>query len=57
VSHGGGGIVDTQVEPLFKQDAVDPNIFNSDQVQKIAHNAVQKVVGSDNMMYQPDKVN
>lgn len=31
--------------------------FNSEQVQKIAQQAVELVVGSDNIVYQKDKVN
>ena len=31
--------------------------FNSEQVQKVAQQAVELVVGSDNIVYQKDKVN
>lgn len=31
--------------------------FNSEQVQKVAQLAVEQVVGSDNIVYQKDKVN
>lgn len=31
--------------------------FSSEQVQKIAQQAVELVVGSDNIVYQKDKVN
>ena len=35
----------------------DDQDFNSEQVQKIAQQAVEVVVGSDNIVYQKDKIN
>ncbi len=40
------------------EGAMDDDMdFNSEQVQKVAQQAVEMVVGSDNIVYQKDKVN
>jgi hypothetical protein len=35
----------------------DDQDFNSEQVKQIAQQAVEQVVGSDNIVYQKEKVN
>ena len=35
----------------------DDQDFNSEQVKQIAQKAVEQVVGSDNIVYQKEKVN
>ena len=41
----------------MQEMADDDQDFNSEQVQKIAQQAVEVVVGSENLVYQKDKVN